>query len=252
MAKGKRSSNALLIDAKKAHEKAVDYKLIDDVFINKKMKTFIEVLCTFKLYRTEIFFTYQAKGIRFAVDTKMMLPSFLAATSNVMNMAEVSLDNYQLSLSTVLNVLQLEFTEEWHETCNIYILLIAMKGAGKTPCSKTYFSPLQEVETEETKEFDDQSRAKRKAKKRKSAEMEGGHDEEGQEEGQEDDYDDDDTGSKGEGDSEQFRFHIKTRTCDSITPEALILSLKYGSGVLLIKSDEFKVRLLSFCPDSLI
>lgn len=28
---------------------------------------------------------------------------------------------------------------------------------------------------------------------------------------------------------------------DSITPEALILSLRYGSGVLMIRSDEFKV-----------
>jgi hypothetical protein len=30
-------------------------------------------------------------------------------------------------------------------------------------------------------------------------------------------------------------------TADVVTPEALILALHHGSGVLLIKSDEFKV-----------
>ena len=40
-------------------------------------------------------------------------------------------------------------------------------------------------------------------------------------------------------------FHKKTRLADTITPEALILSLHYGSGNLVIKSDEFKVLPIS-------
>ena len=43
-------------------------------------------------------------------------------------------------------------------------------------------------------------------------------------------------------DEVQFRFHPKTRIVDQITPEALILSLKSGDGILAIVSDEFKVR----------
>ena len=43
------------------------------------------------------------------------------------------------------------------------------------------------------------------------------------------------------GSAEQFMFHKKTRLADSITPEALFLSLHHGSGNLLLKSDEYKV-----------
>ena len=43
------------------------------------------------------------------------------------------------------------------------------------------------------------------------------------------------------GETETFRFPPDQRTIDVVTPEALILCLYYGSGVLLIKSDEFKV-----------
>ena len=42
--------------------------------------------------------------------------------------------------------------------------------------------------------------------------------------------------------SEQFNFHPKNRIVDCITPEALFLSLFHGSGVLLLKSDEYKVN----------
>ena len=45
---------------------------------------------------------------------------------------------------------------------------------------------------------------------------------------------------KEAGESE-FSFHPKTRMADSITHEALFLSLYHGSGVLLLKSDEYKV-----------
>ena len=41
--------------------------------------------------------------------------------------------------------------------------------------------------------------------------------------------------------SEQFNFHPKNRIMECITPEALFLSLFHGSGVLLLKSDEYKV-----------
>ena len=36
-------------------------------------------------------------------------------------------------------------------------------------------------------------------------------------------------------------FHRKTQVVDTITPEALILTLYHGSGNIVIKSDEFKV-----------
>ena len=45
---------------------------------------------------------------------------------------------------------------------------------------------------------------------------------------------------KDAGESD-FSFHPKTRMADSITPEAMFLSLYHGSGVLLLKSDEYKV-----------
>ena len=40
------------------------------------------------------------------------------------------------------------------------------------------------------------------------------------------------------------QMNPKTRTCDITTPEALIMSLYSGSGVLLINSDEFKVGII--------
>ena len=57
--------------------------------------------------------------------------------------------------------------------------------------------------------------------------------------------DDDRPKSSGEdNENETFRFPPDQRTIDVVTPEALILCLYHGSGVLLIKSDEFKVKLL--------
>ena len=46
----------------------------------------------------------------------------------------------------------------------------------------------------------------------------------------------------GETSAEVFNFHPKQRVADCITPEALFLSLYHGSGNLLLKSDEYKVR----------
>ena len=45
----------------------------------------------------------------------------------------------------------------------------------------------------------------------------------------------------GDNDDEEFQFHKKTRVAQTVTPQALILSLHYGSGSLLLKCDEFKV-----------
>lgn len=51
-----------------------------------------------------------------------------------------------------------------------------------------------------------------------------------------------DEAPRGSGDpSEKHMFHPCTRIQDQITPEALMLSLFYGSGVLVIKADEFLV-----------
>ena len=45
-----------------------------------------------------------------------------------------------------------------------------------------------------------------------------------------------------EDENSGFKFHPKQRIVDGITPEALIKCLDAGSGVLVIKSDEYKVE----------
>ena len=59
--------------------------------------------------------------------------------------------------------------------------------------------------------------------------------------GEEDVFEEDGAGDD-DCNGEAFMFHKKTRVADTITPEALVLTLHYGSGNLVIKSDEFKVR----------
>lgn len=84
----------------------------------------------------------------------------------------------------------------------------------------------------------------RRIKQTKSFDLENETDEEEDEEVEKprDEHSPQSTKGNGEG-AEQFMFHKKTRLADSITPEALLLSLHHGSGNLILKSDEYKVVL---------
>ena len=122
-------------------------------------------------------------------------------------------------------------------TTNIFVLIVATKGAGKTPSSKTFMVPLLNLEKEEMDVFDEMCRASKKSKKRKRQSDEG---DSVDKEATEEDVEIPEK-KKETNDREQFRFHPKTRVCDQITPEALIMALSSGDGVMLINSDEFKV-----------
>ena len=117
-------------------------------------------------------------------------------------------------------------------------MLVAPSGAGKTPASKVFIDPVLEMEEEEKRTFDSEHSNNRQKKKRKISdsaveqtnlcaaehedETEHGH------------Y---------SFHLERNLFHKKTRIIEQATPEALILNLHYGSPSLLIKADEFAVRL---------
>ena len=102
--------------------------------------------------------------------------------------------------------------------------------------------PLIGLERAEKKSFDGkkkQKKGKGKGKNKKRRQDDEQNDEQNDEMDEDDDASTEETPT-AQGDSEQFMFHKKTRLCDQITPEALILSLAYGSGNLVIKADEFK------------
>ena len=128
------------------------------------------------------------------------------------------------------------FTEDWDVKQNIFILVIAPKGSGKTPTSKTFLGPLIDLEKEEKKSFDEQKKSKGKRKNKRKRQ----NDDEEQIDEELDEDEDNSAEESTSGDSEQYMFHKKTRVADQITPEALIMSLSYGSGNLVIKADEFK------------
>ena len=121
----------------------------------------------------------------------------------------------------------------------------SVKGAGKTPASRLILGKLVDLEREEKMAYDESKKEKKKKKKGRKRSS-NGEASEGTEAGDDTaDFDDDvfeetDDG-KEDSNGEAYMFHKKTRLADTITPEALILTLHYGSGNLLIKSDEFKV-----------
>ena len=51
--------------------------------------------------------------------------------------------------------MQLSFTADWDVSQNVFVLLVAPKGAGKTPSSKTFLGPLLVMEREEIADYDD-------------------------------------------------------------------------------------------------
>ena len=111
---------------------------------------------------------------------------------------------------------------------NLFILLVAPQGAGKTPASQVFLAPLLKIEEEDKRAFDaDNIRSKKKRKIDSSSNPCAAEAENVQIE---------------ENSSERNLFHKKTRVIEQSTPEALILNLHYGSPCLLIKADEFAVR----------
>lgn len=110
--------------------------------------------------------------------------------------------------------------------------------------------PLSALEKEESEEFDRVLLLKRKSKsstpkrsKKNSLSLEGVETDEefDTEDLQEEDQD---SSSSSSANSSTFLFHPKTRIIDQITSEALILALHKGSGILVAKSDEYKVNAL--------
>ena len=113
---------------------------------------------------------------------------------------------------------------------NLYILLIAPSGCGKTPSTKIWLSPLSKLEEEEVDAFNVNLRESH-GKNNKNVSSDG------------DDFDGNGERTHGKGaqkDVNGFLFHPKTRVCESITAEALLETLKSNSGSILIKTDEFK------------
>ena len=154
---------------------------------------------------------------------------------------------------------------------NLFALLVAPKGSGKTPASKVLLAPLSALEKEERRDYDEKRIKKKKktvGKKRKIEEQEDDLDEEYDEvfddekdtDVEEKDTDVEEKGKKDEveehrkkakieenrqkDDEHSSLFHAKTRICETITSEALIETLRHNSGSLLLKTDEFKVRFI--------
>ena len=103
---------------------------------------------------------------------------------------------------------------------------------------------MVELEKEEKELFDEAKKERKKKKKGRKRSSSGEALDDGEaieETGDEEVFEE---GGAGDEDcnGEAFMFHKKTRVADTITPEALVLTLHYGSGNLVIKSDEFKVR----------
>ena len=59
-------------DEKAAFSHALDYEFLDEVWVTPELKKFLK-----------------QKGVQYAVNAKMFLPSFLVATCNAMGMAKV-------------------------------------------------------------------------------------------------------------------------------------------------------------------
>ena len=73
----KRASDTFF-DEKAAFAHALEYEFMDEVFVTTKLKKFLT-----------------QKGVQFAVNSKMFVPSFLVATCNAMGMAKVD-DSHNL------------------------------------------------------------------------------------------------------------------------------------------------------------
>lgn len=107
-------------------------------------------------------------------------------------------------------------------------------GAGKTPASSLSLGQLVDIEIEDKKEFDEK-RAERFRNSKRKRSLNSLDTPDKKEENS-------DIECETQGLAEEARmFHCKTRVVESITPEALTLTLFYGSSNIVVKWDEFKV-----------
>ena len=83
----------------------------DSAFVTRKLGEFLTI-----------------KGRQHATPAKIFMPSFLACTSNMMNKSK------------------LQFTEDWTVTNNLYWIICAPPGTGKTPCMNLSIRPLLKIE----------------------------------------------------------------------------------------------------------
>ena len=104
---------------------------------------------------------------------------------------------------------------------------------GKTPGHQVFVQPLIDLEQDEKEAFDKNNKGSRKRKSLKKRKPNTG-------EGDVVDLNEDDSDNE-DFNAEANMFHSKTRVIQHSTPEALILSLYYGSKSLLIFLDEFLV-----------
>lgn len=133
---------------------------------------------------------------------------------------------------------------------NLYVLLVAPKGSGKTPASKCFLGPLLDLEQEEIREYDEKKlrKKKRKVGEKRKIEVDDTGDNDPNFDPDNDEDDDGNIEADPNVDSDEKEdgplsslFHKKTRICETVTPEALIETLRHNDGCLVIKSDEFKV-----------
>ena len=72
MTMAKKRASDTFFNEKAAFSHALEYEFLDEVFVTPKLKKFLA-----------------QKGVQFAVNAKMFLPSFLVTTCNAMGMAKV-------------------------------------------------------------------------------------------------------------------------------------------------------------------
>ena len=88
----KRNSDPFVdFDTKAAYSRSLEYIVRKEVYVNAEMEAFFKVNSNHDIGSKPILINLcQAKAVSFAVEPKMILPSFLVATSNAMGMASVS------------------------------------------------------------------------------------------------------------------------------------------------------------------
>ena len=137
-------------------------------------------------------------------------------------------------------MLQLVLNECWQPKQNLYVLLVSYSGAGKTPAGGMCLGKLAKMEKDEKIEYDEKTTERLKNLKRKRSQ-----DIFNDSEQDEDHPEVNKRSQQYEGLLEEAKmFHCKTRVVESITPEALTLTLFYGSSNIVVKWDEFKVLTL--------
>ena len=129
----------------------------------------------------------------------------------------------------------------WTVNPNLFIVQVADKGDGKTPANRLTFGELTQLEKDDKATHDKEVNEKiRQAKKRARRDVDQAGDVD--QTGDVDEAGDSSTSRKTDEVKEEAKlFHKKTRLAESLTIEALYLTLEHGSRNLVLKYDEFKV-----------